>query len=164
MIGYFFYTVNTMSRSVIIIYYIIKNFAEIKKFFKKSNFSEIAEKDAVNCALLKQLGKSDDEIRNILKDSAKATEATKAEIRKALNNITKEQLKKSHEVVSNGVLQNKEAKEAYKLVRDAAKAGGKKVRIRAGHYGFLGPLTHPFERIIGCDEIYNKLWREIKSK
>lgn len=27
----------------------------------------------------------------------------------------------------------------------------------AGHYSWMGPLTKPFERTVGCDEIFNKL-------
>ncbi|MBR6126089.1 hypothetical protein IKQ21_00220 [bacterium] len=132
----------------------------IKKFFNKSSFAEIAEKDAVNCALLKQLGKTDSEIKAILNTGERATELTKSEIRKTLNNISKEELKKVHEVISDGAVFNENA---YKTVLDATRAAGKKVRIRAGHYGFLGFLTRPFERIIGCDEVYNKLWSIAKG-
>ena len=144
-----------------------KEKSEVEKFFKqffnKSSLSEVAEQDKVNCTLLKQIGKTDKEIETILRKGAGANEATKNEIRKVLNNISKEELKKAHEIVSNGVLLDEETQKVYKKVLDALKAGGKKVRIRAGHYGFLGFLTKPFERVIGCDEIYNKLWSIAKD-
>lgn len=124
----------------------------LKAFFGSA---KITETEKVNFVLLKQLGKTDDEIRAILNMGAKATEATKTEIRKSLNNISKEGIKILKEEISNGDLLGKHA---YESVLDAVKSGAGKVKVRAGHYGFFGPLTRPFERVIACDEIYNKLW------
>ena len=132
----------------------------IKDYFKVSDISKISEEKAVNFTLLKQLGKTDKEIKDILDKGSQATELTKEEIRKVLG-MTKEELRTAHKAISEGiekeVIDGVETK-YYENVVKAAKAGGKKVRIRAGHYGALGPATRPFERIIGCDEIYNKLW------
>ena len=125
----------------------------LKKFFKVSNISKIPEEQAVNHVLLSQLGKNEAEIRTILNAGKAATEKTKSEILKTLNNISKDSIKNAHEAISNGYLKKAE----YKKLMDALKAGSGKVKVRAGHYGFLGFLTKPFERTIGCDEIYNKL-------
>ena len=126
----------------------------LKKFFNVGKTSAVKEEEAVNYILLKQLGKNDTEIKTILNKGAGATEAVKAEIRKTLNNISKETLKEAHKAINDGDMLG----EHYKTVFSAAKAGAKKVKIRAGHYGWMGPITKPFERIISCDEIHNKLW------
>ena len=129
----------------------------IKDFFKTAN---VSEEQKVNFVLLKQLGKTDTEIKKILDKGANATELTKEEIRKVLG-MTREEIIAAQKAITEGI--EKETVEGveknyYKQVLDAAKKGGKKVRIRAGHYGVFGPLSRPFERVIGCDEIHNKLW------
>ena len=117
------------------------------KDFKVSKFSEIPEEKAVNQVLLKRLGRTPAEINKIQGLGNSSTEAVKKEILKELG-LAKTDITAIKEDVYGKTLKQVEA---------AMKRAGSKVKMGTGHYGWMGPLTKPFERTIGCDEVYNKL-------
>lgn len=129
----------------------------LKKFFNVSKMSEVSEEKAANYILLKQIGKNDNEISSIL-NKGNAVEATKTEILKTLK-IDKKTLIDAQKAISNGDLKN----EYYDTVLKSIKNGSGKVKIKAGNINLIGPLSRPFERVISCDEIYNKLWSITKG-
>ncbi len=96
--------------------------------------------------LLKRLGKDEKEINKILA-AEDFVRATKDEILKEMG-LKKEQIK---------LIKEDQYGKYIKDVEEATKKVSGRVRIGAGHFGWLGPITKPFERTIGCDEIYNKL-------
>ena len=119
----------------------------LKKAFNVSNISKISEAEAVNQVLLHRLGRTPEQIKKIQALGSEATSATKREILKEMG-LTTDKLKLIKEDVYG------------KYINDVAEASKKvqgKVRMGAGHYGWMGPGTKLFERTIGCDEIYNKL-------
>jgi len=121
----------------------------LKKEFNVSKISEISQEEtAVNKVLLKRLGLDSKQIDNILTRAKDPTGATKKAILDEMG-IDVEKIKS----IKNDTF--------GKYVDDVEKATGKvgaKVRIGGGHYRWLGPLTKPFERTIGCDEVHNKLY------
>ncbi len=119
----------------------------LKKTFNVTRISEIPETKVINQVLLSRLGRSQAQIDKIQALGEKSIEATKKEILKEMG-ITPEKLK----LIKNDILGKyvPDVEEAVSKVRN-------KVKIGAGHFKWLGPLTKPFERTIGCDEIYNKL-------
>ncbi len=119
----------------------------LKKAFNVQNISQIPEEKAVNQILLNRIGKTPEEIKKIQDLGTVSTKATKEEILKAMG-LTTDKLKLIKDDVYGQYIND---------VKTAADKVKGKVRIGAGHYSWLGPLTKPFERSIGCDEVYNKL-------
>lgn len=104
------------------------------------------KEEAVNTILLKRLGRSESEIQNILGLGKDATQATKNEILKEMG-LTADKLE----------LIKKDTTGKYvNEVKAAAEKVKNKVWVGAGNYSWLGPIQ-PFERRIGCDEVYNRL-------
>ena len=126
----------------------------LKKAFSVNSISKIPEEKAVNQILLHRLGKPQAEINKILAmDSAGAFSATKTEILKAMG-LDSNKLKLIKEDMTG------------KYTDDVMKACEKvkgKVKMGAGHYSYLGPLTKLFERTKGCDEVYNQLYSITKG-
>ena len=126
----------------------------LKKAFSVDSISKIPEEKAVNQILLHRLGKPQAEINKILaKDSAEAFSATKNEILNAMG-LDSAKLKLIKEDMTG------------KYTDDVMKACEKvkgKVKMGAGHYSYLGPLTKLFERTKGCDEVYNQLYSITKG-
>ena len=119
----------------------------LKRVFNTQKISQISEQEAVNQILLNRLGKSPAEIEKIQKMGAVSTKAVKEEILKEMG-LTTDKIKLIKDDVYG------------KYINDVMTATGKvkgKVRMGAGHYGWMGVFTKPFERTIGCDEVYNKL-------
>ena len=119
----------------------------LKKTFNVKRISEIPQEQAVNQVLLERLGRTPAQIKKIQSLGEGAGEAVKKEILKDMG-LTKDKLKLIKEDVYG----------AY--INDVKAAAGKvrgRVKMGAGHYSLLGPLTKPFERTIGCDEVYNKI-------
>ncbi len=119
----------------------------LKKKFNVKRISEIPETKAVNQVLLERLGRTPEQIKKIQALGDASSEAVKKEILKDMG-LTKDKLKLIKEDVYGEYI--KDVKIACEKVRGRVKMG-------AGHYSLLGPLTKPFERTIGCDEVYNKL-------
>ena len=119
----------------------------LKKTFKVSRISEIPETKVINQVLLSRLGRSQAQIDKIQALGEKSIEATKKEILKEMG-MTPEKLKLIKDDIFGKYVPD---------VEEAVGKVGKKVKMGAGHFKWLGPLTKPFERTIGCDEIYNKL-------
>ena len=126
----------------------------LKKAFSVDSISKIPEEKAVNQILLHRLGKPQAEINKILAmDSAESLSATKTEILKAMG-LDSNKLKLIKEDMTG------------KYTDDVMKACEKvkgKVKMGAGHYRLLGPLTKLFERTKGCDEVYNQLYSITKG-
>ena len=119
----------------------------LKKTFNVQKISQIPETEAVNQVLLDRLGKTPEEIKKIQGMGAASTKAVKTEILKEMG-LDAEKLKLIKDDVYG------------KYINDVKTAAGKvkgKVKMGAGHYSWMGPLTKPFERTVGCDEIFNKL-------
>ena len=119
----------------------------LKKTFGVSKVSEITEEKAVNQVLLHRLGRTPEQIKKIQDLGASAQTAVKKEILKEMG-LDAKAIKAIKEDMFG---------EHIKTVEEAAKKVNGKVKIGAGHYKWLGILTKPFERTIGCDEVYNKL-------
>lgn len=126
----------------------------LKKAFSVDSISKIPEEKAVNQILLHRLGKPQAEINKILAMDAKDSfSATKTEILKAMG-LDSSKLKLIKEDMTG------------KYTDDVMKACEKvkgKVKMGAGHYSYLGPLTKLFERTKGCDEVYNQLYSITKG-
>ena len=120
----------------------------LKSAFNVAKVSEIAEEKAVVQVLLNRLGRSPEEIKKIQTLGDGAVAATKKEILKEMG-LNVKQLNEIKEDMFG---------EHIKTVEEAAKKVSGKVKIGAGNYSkWMGPLTKPFERTVGCDEVYNKL-------
>ena len=120
----------------------------LKSTFNVAKVSEIAEEKAVVQVLLNRLGRSPEEIKKIQTLGDGAVAATKKEILKEMG-LSAKQLNEIKEDMFG---------KHIKTVEDAAKRVSGKVKIGAGNYSkWMGPLTKPFERTVGCDEVYNKL-------
>lgn len=119
----------------------------LKKTFNVQKISQIPEEQAVNQVLLNRLGRTPAQIQKIQNMGEASAEAVKQEILKEMG-LTKDKLKLIREDTYGKYIND--VKAATEKVRGRVKMG-------AGHYKLLGPLTKPFERTIGCDEIYNKL-------
>lgn len=120
----------------------------LKKTYNVKALSELSEDKVVNHTLLKRLGKSQNEISSIL-NNKNATQLTKDEILKTLG-MNAEKVKLIKEDIYGKYVNDVEA---------ATKRAGSKIRIGAGDYSSrIGKyLTKPFQRVISCDEIHNKL-------
>ncbi len=126
----------------------------LKKTFNVKNLSEIPEEKVVSQVLLERIGRTPEQIKKIQAlGPEKAMGATKNELLKEMG-MTAEKLKNIREDVFGKYVADVEA---------ATKKVGNKVRIGAGHYNWMGPFTKPFERTVGCDEVYNKLHSLTKS-
>jgi hypothetical protein len=117
-----------------------------RKKFNVKHLSDIPKEKADSYILLKRLGKSEEQVDKILA-SENVTKATKDVILKEMG-LTVDKIKKIKEDMYGKYIKD---------VEEATQKVSGRVRIGAGHFPFLGPLTKPFERTIGCDEIYNKL-------
>lgn len=123
----------------------LKNLALTKE--EKNLVKNIAnQEEAVNTVLLKRLGRSDAEIQRIIGLGEGSTQAVKDEILKEMG-LTAEKLE---------LIKKDKTGQYIKDVKAAAEKVKGKVWIGAGNYSFLGPIQ-PFERRIGCDEVYNRL-------
>ena len=120
----------------------------LKKVFKVANISSIPETQAVNQVLLHRLGKTSEEIKAIQALGDKSTAAVKKEILNAMG-MDANKIKLIKEDVFGQYVDD---------VINATKKVKGRVKIGLGHFGWMGPLTKPFERTIGCDEVYNKLF------
>ena len=117
----------------------------IKQKFSVKDISKAPQGEVVNTILLKRLGKSEAEITSIINMGDGANQKVKDEILKELG-LSKDLLEKI----------KKEGPQKYvKEIQDAVTKVKGKVKIGAGHYNFLGPIQ-PFERTIGCDELFNR--------
>ncbi len=125
----------------------------LKKTFNVKKISEIPEEKVVSQVLLERIGRTPEQIKKIQSLGSGTMGATKNELLKEMG-MTTEKIKHIKEDVFGKYVADVEA---------ATKKVGSKVRIGAGHYGWLGPLTKPFERTVGCDEVYNKLHSLTKS-
>lgn len=105
-----------------------------------------SQEKAVNTILLKRLGRSESEIQRILGLGEGATQAVKNEILNEMG-LTAEKLE---------LIKKDTTGQYIKEVKAAAEKVKGKVWIGAGNYSWMGPVQ-PFERRIGCDEIYNRL-------
>lgn len=120
----------------------------LKSTFNVAKVSEIAEEKAVVQVLLNRLGRSPEEIKKIQTLGDGAVAATKKEILKEMGLNVKQLNEIKEDMFGNHI----------KTVEEAAKKVSGKVKIGAGNYSkWMGPLTKPFERTVGCDEVYNKL-------
>ena len=119
----------------------------LKKVFNVKKISEIPRDQLINQVLLNRLGRTPEEIKKIQALGDASTAAVKAEILKDLG-LNTEKIKLIKEDVYGKYIN--EVEQAVARVRGRVKMG-------AGHYNYIGVLTKPFERTIGCDEIYNKL-------
>ena len=126
----------------------------LKKHFNVKKISEIAEDKAVSQVLLKRLGRTQEQINKVIALGEGSVAATKQEILKEMG-LTADKIKLIKEDVFG------------KYLKDVETAAGKvrgKVWMGTGHYKWLGSaLTKPFERRIGCDEVYNKLYSMSKG-
>lgn len=121
----------------------------LKKEFNVTKLSAITQEEtAVNKILLRRLGLEEKQIEKILTKSNDPTGATKKAILDAMG-IEASKIKDIKEDMYGKFIPD---------VEKATEKVGGKVRIGAGHYGWMGPFTKPFERTIGCDEIHNKLY------
>lgn len=119
----------------------------LKKRFNATSVSQIPQEKAVTELLLKRLGRTPNEIAKIQALGSGAVDAAKAEVLKEMG-LTSEQLKLIKEDVYG------------KYIDDVKTAAGKvkgKVKMGVGHYDWMGKASKPFERTVGCDEVYNKL-------
>ena len=119
----------------------------LRKTFNVNRIKEIPETKAVNQVLLSRLGRTDAQINKIQALGEGSTAAVKKEILKELG-MTPGKLKLIKEDMFGKYIAD---------VEEAVGRVGNKVRMGAGHFKWLGPLTKPFERTIGCDRIYNNL-------
>ena len=120
----------------------------LKSAFNVAKVSEIPEEKAVVQVLLNRLGRSSEEINKIQTLGDGAVAATKKEILKEMGLNVKQLNEIKEDMFGNHI----------KTVEEAAKKVSGKVKIGAGNYSkWMGPLTKPFERTVGCDEVYNKL-------
>ncbi len=119
----------------------------LKKTFNVKRISQIPEEKAVVQVLLDRLGKTPEQINKIQALGAGAMDATKQEILKEMG-LDANKLKLIKEDVYGKYIND------VKLATEKVKG---RVKMGAGHYGWMGPLTKPFERTIGCDEVFNKL-------
>lgn len=118
----------------------------LKKLFNVNKISQIQEDKLINQVLLERLGRTQKQIDKIQASSG-SIELTKREILKEMG-LSADKLKLIKED-SKGIYVND--------VKEAARKVSGKVKIGAGHYNWMGVFTKPFERTIGCDEIFNKL-------
>ena len=126
----------------------------LKKTFNVKKLSEIPEEKVVSQVLLERIGRTPEQIKKIQAlGQDKAMSATKNELLKEMG-MTVEKLKNIREDVFGKYVND---------VMTATKKAGSRIRIGAGHYGWMGPLTKPFERTVGCDEVYNKLFSLVKD-
>ena len=123
----------------------------LKKTFNVKHISDIPiteeANQAVNEVLLRRLGKTPEEIKKIQSLGNASTQAVKNEILKEMG-LTKEKIKLIKEDMYGKYIND---------VKTAAEKVKGRVKMGAGHYSWMGPLTKPFERTVGCDEIFNKL-------
>ncbi len=121
----------------------------LKKTFGVSKISSIPEELASNHVLLSRLGVSKDKIKQIL--------ATGEGISSTLTKQTiLEQMGLDAEKIKL-ISEDEFGNYADDVLKAAKKVGGK-IRIGEGHKSFLGPLSKPFERVISCDQIHNRLY------
>ena len=126
----------------------------LKKTFNVKKISEIPNEKVVSQVLLERINRTPTQIKKIQALGAdKTLDATKKELLKEMN-ITPEKLKNIKDDVFGKYVND---------VISATKKAGNRIRIGAGHYGWMGPLTKPFERTVGCDEVYNKLFSMSKG-
>ena len=127
--------------------------AEMLKAFKVAKLSEIPEELASSFVQLKRLGKSEEFITNTLAMPDGGVATTKAEILRAMGNKNADWIKAVHEDTIGKYISE---------VQEATKNVGNKVRISLGDFkpmGInLGVLTTPTKRIVGCDNIHNRLY------
>ncbi len=119
----------------------------LRKTFNVSRIKEIPETKAVNQVLLSRLGRTDAQIKKIQALGEGSTAAVKKEILKELG-MTPDKLKLIKDDLYGKYIAD---------VEEAVGKVGSRVKMGAGHFKWLGPLTKPFERTIGCDRIYNNL-------
>ena len=119
----------------------------LKQVFNTQKISQIPQQEAVNQVLLSRLGKTPAEIKKIQNLGDLSTKAVKEEILKEMG-LSTDKLKLIKDDVYGKYVNDVEI--ATKRVKG-------RVRMGAGHYKYLGAFTKPFERTIGCDEVYNKL-------
>lgn len=121
----------------------------LRQHFNVKKISEIPEDKATSQVLLKRLGRTQEQIDKIIALGDGSVAATKQEILKEMG-LNTDKIRHIKEDVYG------------KYINDVKTAAGKvrgKVWMGAGHYKRLGSvLTKPFERTIGCDEVYNKLY------
>ena len=127
----------------------------LKSVFKVSKLTEIPEEKASSYIQLKRLGKSDTEIMKIISQADGGVADTKKAILKAFGDKDVEWLKKIHEdTIGKPAIINE--------VQEATKKVGGKVKISLGDfrpYGInLGFLTTPTKRVLGCDNVHNRLF------
>ena len=121
----------------------------LKKLFKVSDLTKVNETKLVNTALLKRLGKTEAEIRNILVfGDDVATAMVKDEILAKLG-LTAQELKEI----------KLDPEKYISKIKAAAQKGRKNVWVGAGEYNWMNKWLkgfQPFKRYIGCDDIYNR--------
>ena len=119
----------------------------LKETFNVTKVSQIPEEKAVVQVLLNRLGKTPEQIKKIQDLGINSVEIAKKEILKEMGLDAKTITAIKEDTVG-------------KYINTVKTATGKvkgRVKMGAGHYGWLGPFTKLFERTIGCDEVYNKL-------
>lgn len=119
----------------------------LKKVFNVQKISQIPEQQAVVQVLLNRLGKTPEQIAEIQKLGPKSIFVAKQEILKEMG-LDAEKL---------NLIREDSVGKYIDTVKNATQKVRGRVKMGAGHYSFLGPLTKPFERTIGCDEVFNKL-------
>lgn len=120
----------------------------LKQAFNVDSLSKVSEEKASNYLLLKRLGKSEKEIQKILSAGDRSSYLTKQQILKEMGLTSKEVVEIKNDMFGKYI----------DKVQKATKKAGNRVIIGGGHYNWMGILTKPFERTIGCDEIHNKLY------
>ena len=125
----------------------------LKKAFRASKISEIPEDKASSFIQLRRLGKPADFIKQAVALEDGGVFMTKQEILKAMGNKDEAWLKAVHEDTIGKYISE---------VQEATKKLGSKVRVGMGEYKVfgknLGLLNAPTKRVLGCDNIYNRLY------
>ena len=111
------------------------------------------EEKASSYIQLRRLGKSDSEIMNIISNADGGVADTKKAILKAFGDKDTKWLKEVHEDTIGAKINE---------VQEATQRVGGKVKIGLGEFRpfgiSLGPLTSPTKRVLGCDNVFNRLY------
>ena len=122
----------------------------IKNLIKTSN---LTEEQASSYIQLRRLGEKEEEIMKIISKADGGVADTKKAILKAFGDKNVDWLKEIQEDTFGNKINE---------VQEATRRVGGKVKIGLGEFkpfGLnLGPITSPTKRILGCDNVYNRLY------
>ena len=124
---------------------------EEKGWLKK--LADVLNTEEKASSYIKRLGLKEDKIMEIISQADGGVADTKKAILKAFGDKDVEWLKKIHEDTIGAKINE---------VQEATKKVGGKVKIGLGEFRpwgiSLGPLTSPTKRVLGCDNVYNRLY------